>query len=69
MATSRSGNRARTPAATSDADAQQQRLQSQHREAPEMSRPTIWHKNNYGFWLFVCVVISLLFSIIYRAFT
>jgi hypothetical protein len=31
-----------------------------------MSRRPLWHKNNYGFWLCVCIVISLVFSLIYR---
>lgn len=35
--------------------------------AQAMSRRPIWDKNNVGFWLTVCVLISLLFSVIYRA--
>lgn len=27
----------------------------------------IWDKNNFGFWLAACVLISLLFSIVYHA--
>ena len=34
-----------------------------------MSRRPIWHKDNFGFWLAVCIVISLVFSIIYRSLT
>lgn len=32
---------------------------------PEVARRPIWDKDNFGFWLVVCVVISLLFSIIH----
>ena len=32
-----------------------------------MSKPPIWDKNNVGFWLTVCVLISLVFSLLYRA--
>ena len=37
------------------------------RETVAMSRRPIWHKNNFGFWLSVCIIVSLLFSIIYRS--
>jgi hypothetical protein len=36
-------------------------------ERETMSKPPIWHKNNVGFWLAVCVLISVAFSVIYRA--
>ena len=32
-----------------------------------MSRRPIWHKDNFGFWLIVCILISLVFSLIYRS--
>lgn len=32
-----------------------------------MSRRPIWHRDNYGFWLLVCIIISLVFSLIYRS--
>ena len=35
-------------------------------EAPAGGKP-IWDKNNFGFWLAVCIVVSLVFSIVYRA--
>lgn len=28
----------------------------------------VWHKDNYGFWLLACVMISVVFSVVYRAF-
>jgi hypothetical protein len=34
---------------------------------PRVSRKPIWDKNNFGFWLAVCIAISLVFSILYRA--
>lgn len=38
---------------------------------PEQEAPTggkrFWDKNHFGFWLAVCIAISLLFSIVYRA--
>lgn len=37
------------------------------REVPNVSRRPMWDKNNFGFWLAVCVAISLVFSIVYRA--
>ncbi len=39
---------------------------ARQREANPPSRP-FWHKDNYGFWLAVCVLISLVFSVIYRS--
>jgi hypothetical protein len=33
----------------------------------QVSRKPIWDKDNFGFWLAVCILISLLFSIIYHA--
>ncbi|WP_424682599.1 hypothetical protein [Frateuria sp. YIM B11624] len=36
-------------------------------EEPEASRKPIWDKNNFGFWLTVCVLISLAFSIVWRS--
>lgn len=32
----------------------------------ESARP-VWHKDNYGFWLLACVLISVVFSVVYRA--
>jgi len=37
------------------------------RSTPQVSRKPIWDKHNVGFWLAACIVISLLFSILYRA--
>lgn len=38
------------------------------RGAPTVtSRRPVWHKDNFGFWLLVCVLISLVFSLIYRS--
>jgi hypothetical protein len=37
------------------------------RSAPKVSRKPIWDKHNVGFWLAACIVLSLLFSIAYRA--
>jgi hypothetical protein len=38
---------------------------------PVQEAPTggkrLWDKNNFGFWLAVCIAISLVFSIIYHA--
>lgn len=38
---------------------------------PEQATPTggkrLWDKNNFGFWLAVCIAISLVFSIVYHA--
>lgn len=34
---------------------------------PQVNRKPIWDKDNFGFWLAVCVLISLLFSIVYHA--
>ncbi|HEV2539259.1 MAG TPA: hypothetical protein VGU03_06070 [Frateuria sp.] len=36
-------------------------------EAPEGDGKRFWDKNNFGFWLAVCIAISLVFSIVYRA--
>jgi hypothetical protein len=35
-------------------------------EQPSSQKP-IWDKDNFGFWLTVCVLISLVFSIAWRA--
>lgn len=35
-------------------------------ESPVTSTP-IWDKNNFGFWLAMCILISLVFSIVYHA--
>ncbi|MBP1475356.1 hypothetical protein J7I44_13670 [Frateuria sp. MAH-13] len=35
-------------------------------EPPSGHKP-IWDKDNFGFWLTVCIVISLIFSIAWRA--
>lgn len=32
-----------------------------------VSRKRIWDKDNVGFWLTVCILISLAFSIVWRA--
>ena len=37
------------------------------RETPKVARKPLWDKNNFGFWLVVCILVSLLFSIVYRA--
>ena len=37
------------------------------RDVPPPARKPIWNKDNYGFWLAVCVGISLVFSLVYRA--
>jgi hypothetical protein len=34
---------------------------------PQVNRKPVWDKDNFGFWLAVCILISLLFSIIYHA--
>lgn len=34
---------------------------------PQVSRKRLWDKNNFGFWLVVCILISLAFSFVYRA--
>jgi hypothetical protein len=34
---------------------------------PQVGRKPIWDKNNVGFWLAVCIAISLAFSVLYRA--
>jgi hypothetical protein len=36
-------------------------------EEPQAGRTPIWDKNNFGFWLTVCILISLAFSIVWRA--
>lgn len=36
-------------------------------EQAAMTKRPLWHKDNVGFWLSVCVVISVVFSLIYRA--
>ena len=33
----------------------------------QVSGKPIWDKDNFGFWLAVCILISLLFSIVYHA--
>jgi len=30
-----------------------------------MNTPPIWHKNNYEFWLVVCIAISIAFALVY----
>jgi hypothetical protein len=35
-------------------------------ELPAPRKP-IWDKNNFGFWLTVCILISLVFSIVWRS--
>lgn len=34
---------------------------------PETDRKPVWDKNNFGFWLVMCILASLAFSIVYRA--
>lgn len=34
---------------------------------PRVTRKPIWDKNNFGFWLTVCILISLAFSIVWHA--
>jgi hypothetical protein len=41
--------------------------QPRRAEPVTMSKPPLWHKNNVGFWLAVCVAISVVFSLVYRA--
>jgi hypothetical protein len=36
-------------------------------EKPPATRKPVWDKDNFGFWLTVCVLISLAFSIAWRA--
>ncbi|HEV2623261.1 MAG TPA: hypothetical protein VGU65_14415 [Frateuria sp.] len=36
-------------------------------EAPQPGGKRLWDKNNFGFWLAVCIAISLVFSIVYHA--
>lgn len=38
-------------------------------DAPQAGRKPVWDKNNVGFWLAVCILVSLVFSIAYRALT
>lgn len=33
----------------------------------DAKREPLWHKDNHGFWLVVCIAISFAFSFIYRA--
>jgi hypothetical protein len=35
-------------------------------ETPPAARKPIWDKDNFGFWLAVCVAISLVFSLVYH---
>jgi hypothetical protein len=37
------------------------------RRKPPVGRKPIWDKNNVGFWLTVCILVSLAFSMIWRA--
>lgn len=37
------------------------------RQPPAPGRKPIWDKDNFGFWLTVCILISLIFSIVWRA--
>lgn len=34
---------------------------------PRVTRKPIWDKNNFGFWLTVCILISLVFSMVWHA--
>jgi hypothetical protein len=36
-------------------------------EEPPARRKPVWDKNNFGFWLAVCILISLAFSIAWHA--
>ncbi|WP_217638755.1 hypothetical protein [Frateuria terrea] len=36
-------------------------------EEADQARKPIWDKNNFGFWLTVCILISLAFSVIWHA--
>lgn len=36
-------------------------------EKPPATRKPMWDKDNFGFWLTVCILISLVFSIAWRA--
>lgn len=37
------------------------------RDEAQANRKPLWDKNNFGFWLTVCILISLAFSIAWRA--
>lgn len=41
--------------------------ESPHTTPTETNLP-VWHKDNYGFWLLACVMITMAFSVIQRAF-
>lgn len=47
-------------------EAESEALHPARRNA-QVNRKPIWDKNNFGFWLAVCILLSLLFSIVYRA--
>lgn len=55
-----------TPAPHASPAAQPDPVRPARRESPVTSTP-IWDKNNFGFWLAVCILISLVFSIVYHA--
>jgi len=48
-----------TPSSTTPSD-------NRPMSSSESARP-VWHKDNYGFWLLACVLISVVFSVVYRA--
>jgi hypothetical protein len=48
-----------TPSSTTPSD-------SRPMSPTESARP-VWHKDNFGFWLLGCVLISVVFSVVYRS--
>jgi len=36
-------------------------------QEPQVTGKRIWDKDNFGFWLLVCILVSLVFSIVYHA--
>lgn len=38
-----------------------------HAKDSDATRPPLWHKDNPGFWLAVCVALSAVFAVVYTA--
>ena len=55
-----------TPAIRARPAAQPLPPSSSRDESHERSKP-MWDKDNFGFWLTVCILLSLAFSIVWRA--
>jgi len=55
-----------TPASRARPAVQPVPLRTAQEEARVSPKP-IWHKDNFGFWLTVCVLISLAFSVVWHA--